>query len=738
MIEFAPLLPVSLIAAACAIALVCAARSIITTPHHRAARALLPLRLLAIAIVALSLAQPGERRAPTDHQAQPITLLVDDSASMSLATESTASNLAPNASAAPLSRFDELRRTWLAPESLAALQAHAPLTILTTSGDSVPVDRVAALAPGAPTTPLWDALRRLAASHFSTTTTSAPRDVIVLSDGRDSSGPLPADLAPSLTNQNLRVFVVPVGSSDPSRDAHVDVLAPPGVVRLGDAAPLRVRVVAPAHTNAPLTIHVREPDHSDEPLASRTITPGEPREFDIALPITAPPRNAPAHGTRLYQVSLEPPAGDTNQANNAAWAAVQVVESSPRVLVIDGSPTWDTRLFVRALDADPAAHFTTITAVAAESSDQPAPALRMTHREPTPTGARTTFGSAPSSLDDLLISADVIVLGSHLERVLGPQHGTILRDLAARGTPLLFLSAQPFDDGELADLSPTTPAPAELNWDDAQWRTPPLTTPRASAGGAELGAPKPHTRVWAWNVDADSGVSQPTIVAARTSRAIVARSAPGIWRLSSPDASGERTSPAGLARQLIWLLTTGDEAPPTPPLVLSAEPARARVGETVRLVLRARDAAASLTDWKLVSEPGGTPLPLTQDHTSADSTACWNAAFTPTQGGVARFTLHSAQGGVSAQTSVIVANTDPERDEPSTDLASLRQLALSTGGVPLGVAEQARYLDLARRTVVALHAPATFEPLAITPWLPLLACIPLLLEWTLRRRSGLR
>lgn len=251
--------------------------------------------------VQLDLAQPQEWLA-----------LVDDSASM--ATTDAGSE----------SRFAAAKR------DVAALQAGTPgvhLRVATFSG--APLGD----APGQGSTDFASVLTRQALSR------QALDHVVLLTDGRDSDQRDLAPLGAQLQARHVAVTARVYGSATRPHDSGIFAEPDRQVIRLGE--PLVVQGNIVTDTAAVFTVVLKE---DGKQVATREVQAEELHGFAVRYtPIKA--------GRHLY--TLELPATDALSANNRASFNVEVVQEKIKVLLIEGYPRFEFKLFKSVLEVDP-------------------------------------------------------------------------------------------------------------------------------------------------------------------------------------------------------------------------------------------------------------------------------------------------------------------------------------------------------------------------------------------------
>ena len=510
---------------------------------------------------------------------------------------------------------------------------------------------------------------------------SAPAAVVLASDGGDRGATAPDGV---LGGANIPVFAIAVGTAAPA--ANVAVRLEPASPSVFPGQELTLDAVITANGSAlgkPSEVVLLAGDGAE--LARRTLTiAGEMREtFTVAA--------GEVPGERVWQVRVQPLTGEATTADNEATGVVQVVDRALRIAVVEGQPYWDTSFAVRAWRRDRQLAVGTLYGVGQR---------------------RWKAGAAlidpPTA--EALAQVDVIVIGSHSERLLDAAGVAAISEFITNGGGLLFLGVS--DDAADAPLAALDPlvrragrAPAVVPaLTDAGRQLALLPTggkPLASVVSGLVASLRPRSEVLV-------GVEeQPLVVRRRHGAGRVATvNAEGLWRWSlSADGDGEVA--ARFWRQLIKSLAREGQAG------LQADRPRYRAGQEAVLT-------ASGDEALVLSAPDGRQTSLPRGDGSVRVPLLVAGRWTVTQG-TRRLTL-PVEADVREVTDVA------RRDE------RLARLASATNGVVVEADAAASLADrLARRADLRVAAPRSI-PIITSPWWLLLFTGLLAVEWWLRRR----
>lgn len=175
-----------------------------------------------------------------------------------------------------------------------------------------------------------------------TSLSEAPKGVVILTDGRDTSPSDPVGLAKQLGALGVPVYPVVLGSTFRPRDLSISVREYPQTVFVDDTATVSADILASGFNGEALTVNLTK---DGEVINQKAITAEGTTRVDFEL-------DASKEGRHEYDISVDVQDGETRDDNNSSRFAVTVVDDKARVLLVDGESRWEFRFLHRALDRD--------------------------------------------------------------------------------------------------------------------------------------------------------------------------------------------------------------------------------------------------------------------------------------------------------------------------------------------------------------------------------------------------
>ena len=332
-----------------------------------------------------------------------------------------------------LSQVDLLTRAEIAqrllasgPRSLLAdLQALADVQLVLFAGKARSAPWEALSQPGLHTTSLLTSttslseVLRISIAESGT----AFRGVILLTDGRDTSGHDPLPLARQLGQVQIPILALTLGSTKAPRDLSIGVLDYPDTVARGDHLLLKATLNAPGFEGRTVEVTLRSADGTEN---RKQVVPAGPEvtvEFEI---------EADQPGRHQYTLSVTPQSGEARQDNNTRTIPISVTDIKRQVLLIDGAPRWEFRYIDNALRRDPGVRLQSIV------FDQPSIG-RLSER---------TFASSlpvatmpEDSAEPTLGEAEVVIIGDVSPAQLTARNWALLEKFVAERGGTLVLCA---------------------------------------------------------------------------------------------------------------------------------------------------------------------------------------------------------------------------------------------------------------------------------------------------------
>lgn len=423
------------------------------------------LRFLALALLCLVIFRPVKVERREEVQKAEVVVLVDDSASM-LRKESYAASEPLRRAAARYAKTEgETTRSAVAQglvrdELVPALAAKGYLPRVYTFADTVAAqgEGWSSHAHGA-TTRIGDALAQVLAAYRGHHLT----DVVVVSDGRQTSGSPALDAARAAQSAGVQVHGVTVGDARTERNVKVELVEVPTAAFEGDEIAAVVRVVArgvAGGTRGYVTLEELSSDEGRRVVAEdeAELSAGGARRTLIARPGPADPRTQ----ERRFRVSIPPAEGETLVDDNAVEFSVHVTPEKIRVLYVDGYPRYEWRYLKELLRrADQNVVMQTVLVSGDPGWVQPS------------TKGVPALSEVPTDRKTLLEQYDVILLGDFSPFAISPdpqrcdEFLRTLREFVERGGGLGFLGGEydnprAFLNTPLEDLLPVTIEAAEL------------------------------------------------------------------------------------------------------------------------------------------------------------------------------------------------------------------------------------------------------------------------------------
>ena len=694
------------------------------------------VRFVTLVAIVVLLMRPVARTSDTDASHAVVPILIDVSRSMSIED------------AGGLRRIDRARQI-LESEILPALGDRFRVEVLSFGAGLSPVTPQS-LTAAAPRSDLAGALQDTAERYRG----RAVAGIVLLSDGGDTS----IDKSGAA---GIPVFPIGIGTLTVGRDREVLSVTAAEAVLDDSRVDLAVSAVSHGHGAAPIELRLLE---NGRPIEVRRATPaGDGTPVREVFHVTST-RNAPT----VYTIEIPAAAGELVPENNSRSVLVQPPSRPRRVLLVQGAPGFEHSFLQRALNGDRGLEIDSV--VRKGQNEQGGDTFYI--QAAAQRSAKLATGY-PASREDLF-GYDAIVLANMDGSNLGGRELEATRDfVGTRGGGLLVLGAQSFVRNGLADTPledvlpldlsdrgrgvvaassgsprgahrveltaageahPIMQLTGDLDETRKRWEAVP-----ALASLSPVGGPRPGANVLA--ISTGPGGAARALVAVQRYGAgrsmMFTGEASWRWRMMLPAA--DRSYDTFWRQGIRWLAL-----PATDPVSLTA-PASATAGETVIWRVAARDAGfeplrGATVDVRITAPDGRVETVPAAAESSGGSDGVFVAKQRPDGPGVYRASADVRAGGRPITTpavSLLVGGADSEMTDPRLNLRVLQRVASASGGRLIQPADVGGLAGQLRAAVPAAIAAARRD-LWHTGWSFALIVSLLALEWTLRRKWGLR
>jgi len=579
--------------------------------------------------------------------------------------------------------------------------------------------------------------------------------VIVVSDGGDTSGSVPAEGAVPA------VYAFGVGSRTIGRDREITSATVAEAVADDSRIDLAVSAVSHGTGTEPIALQL---EANGKPIEVRRIAPAAE-----GVPVHTVFQVTPARGSAVvYSVEVPLLSGELVPENNTRSVLVQPPARQHHVLFVEGAPGFEHSFLKRAWAADSGLDVDSI--VRKGKNEQGADTYYIQASQSRSNALSNGYPSRPEEL----FAYDAIVLANVQSTQLTREQQELTRAFVGkRGGGLLVLGARTFtkpglNDTPLEELLPlqlvdrgdtdtVLPAStsrglnrvaltaageahpimqlgASVDVTRQRWNATP-----ALASTVPLGGPRPGASILAITGGA-GGVARPVVAVQRfgQGRALVF-AGEGAWRWRMFLPSTDRSYDTFWRQAVRWLALSADDP------VAMRLPAAAAPGENVSIRVLARNAAFvpqpdAMVDVDVTSPDGRHETIHAAQPREPQEDGAYVARFRANGPGVYRIRAAARQGATatgSASAAMLVGGSDPEMTDPRLNLQVLQRVALRSGGAIVTPGETAALVQRLRAAVPAARLAVTHE-LWHTGW-SFVAIVALLTsEWVLRRRWGLR
>jgi hypothetical protein len=696
---------------------------------------LVSLRGLFLALVCLIALNPGRWVSPPAEGRPFAAVLLDRSASM--ATEDVAGQ----------SRWDAAR------ESLRAARERVPdpdhLRFYTFGETLREVDfaQLDELVPDAEATDIQGAGQALL-NRFSSRRERLS-GMLILSDGRQTTPSTRTDLAARARASDIPIAAVVLGGEVPRQDLAVRAVRRMAIAFGNQKVRLPVRLTNQGLGDRRVLLKLSDSDGTEIQRVSVDLANDSQQIVTLALSPRLP-------GFERFQLQVDGIDTERSLANNSDEVGVATIETPLRILMLEGTPHWDSKFLTQLVRRQEGMDITSIYRLAPE---------RFLRIDTSVADAKQVTDEPFPASYEALAAYDLVIAGKGFEYFLTPARTALLqRYLAEAGGCVLFSRGKPYD-GELADLAAIEP----VTWGAALGTRigllPTLAGEEEGLFGAML--PAMDDPIWARLPDAacahrvkavhgmarvllqsspgENGTGQeglPLVVSRRVGLGLsLVVNADGLWHwgfFPGDETISELYSQFWV--QFFYWAATHREFLPGQEFSLRVEPHAAPPHAPVRAFIGSRHAVDGSEAMPLLQvSHEGRVVESAKPH--YDGRRRWNMGLALDLPGLYTIELRDPVSGKALGPRAVVERLSPpgEKDELSADLQGLERLVTAAGGKPFGLdqMEEALAAVLPGEGEVVSSEQAHWQTTWDRQWLLIGMVLLLAAEWTLRRRSGL-
>jgi uncharacterized membrane protein len=384
-----------------------------------------------VALILFLLWHPALSIATLKPQQNVVSVLVDDSRSMSLNDSSGTREAAVKA--------------LLDGGLLKSLGEKFQVRLYRFGKEPERIQKTDQLTAAAPASRIGDTLERVLAES-----SSLPLGAIVLlSDGADNSGGIDLQTIAAIRRQRIPVHTIGFGREHPAKDVEVTdaVVAARALPQSKLGAVVSLVSYGLSGSHAKLTVR-----DTGKVLASQDVTLKDDGQIQNETLVF----NGGDAGPKSLEIGIEPISGEENTLNNKVSRQVNIENRKPRILYFEGEPRWEYKFIRRALD-----DYSDIELASIVRTTQ----NKLYRQFPPSMSQKDLEEGFPSKAEDLFAFQGLII-GSVEANYFTPAQQQLIHDFVdRRGGGLLMLGGRAtLSDGAwqtspLADLVPTTLPP---------------------------------------------------------------------------------------------------------------------------------------------------------------------------------------------------------------------------------------------------------------------------------------
>jgi len=293
------------------------------------------LQAVMAALLLALLWQPALRISTLKPQQNIVSVVVDDSRSMSI-TEGDDSRSAQATEVLEGGLLDDLSEKF-------------QVRMYRMGGQLSRIQSLEQLSPVEQSTRIADSLRQVAVEAG----TLPIGAVLLLSDGADNSGGVDLDTINELRARRIPIHTIGFGREQFDHDIEITDAQIPARALADSRLLARVSFRQNGYRGQRVRLKLSE---SGRVLASKEVELGVNGEQQVETLMFS----AGEAGAKSLDVSIDPLENEDNPNNNAIARLVNVESKQPRVLYFEGEPRWEFKFIRRALENDSSVHLVTI------------------------------------------------------------------------------------------------------------------------------------------------------------------------------------------------------------------------------------------------------------------------------------------------------------------------------------------------------------------------------------------
>ena len=575
---------------------------------------------------------------------------------------------------------------------------------------------------------------------------SAPlAGVILISDGADNLSKNLQQVLDSYRREQIPVHTVGVGQESFKKDIQVSQVTFTPRVLPGSTTRGVVSLNSVGYPGKRVSVELRE---AGTLIASQPVTLGRSETGQI-VELSVKPQGS---GLKHYTVSVALQPGEAIELNNRQHVLLNVEDSRPKILYLEGTPRWEFKFIRQAVQADRNLHLVTLL----RTSDNKF--YHQGHER-----EDNLASSFPQTPDELFQYKGLILGSIEASFFTQSQREMIVEFVAERGGGFLMLGGRnSFDAGRYAGTAIAKMLPVHLGDRDPERsfvvdslrfdltaygkEHPALQLVSDPSANARRWRALPRVSAYNWISRAKPGAAVLARGGRKGRRAIllaahrygggraIAFMPASSWHWQMGMSHTDQTHTIFWRQVLRWLVASASD-----PVQVKFEREVYHAEDTVGIEVAVKDASFNpVSDWRVeatVTSPGTT----TSSLKLRDNGDGYSGEFQPRERGIYQVKVRASQGSTNAapaQSFFLVTRANREFFNAEANPHLLQRVARETGG---------RYYPLQHASKLPeeiTHANSPnlvlqILPLWDMPFLFLLLGMLLFSEWFLRKRWGL-